>query len=217
MGAIPNPEFDADDWDDFTDDGSARKLISWLEAHGPAEWHGVVESWNWDWGDVIPAWVAYQDDCDGATAQIIYWCSNGVWPFVVEGLPNNPADPANWEDGYKLARFVADRWGAGSFKGRKFYYDYETFVEDYREHREFLSALPDPDAFPYKAPKPFQPNDGALVVDSAFFVEGYPIDLLIRFEPQAAQTYRNYYRKMHAALVDEISRSGRKLAKKLWD
>jgi hypothetical protein len=67
------------------DDGdglAGQRMIGWLGARTPADWHFVASKLNWDcWQDVID-WILGQKSCDKATAAMMFRLSEPQLPAV---------------------------------------------------------------------------------------------------------------------------------------
>lgn len=92
---------------------SHRILIKWLKAHGPDDWHQVVQSYNWDCGLEPLAWIAEQPKCDKATAQCLINLSNPDGYFGLKGYPPLNKDPGAE---YWFVLPIIERWNADFYK-----------------------------------------------------------------------------------------------------
>ncbi len=188
--------YNVDDWDQGLSRRDYDQLMPWLQAHGPDEWHGCAASWNYDSGDATMAWICMQPDCDMATAQDVYWKCNGDAHFETDRILTTD-DPGVFDPGFKLARFIAQRWSAGGYTRAKIRRQkrdfafiesmYSGYQKDLRNYNSWY--------LPWRAPRPVQPING-YQIDENFFVEGIPVILGLYPSYDEAQQREWYLRAL---------------------
>lgn len=190
--------------------------IKWLSQHGPDEWHALIEAWNWDLGEYVPAWIASQSECDAATALIIYWRANGAAHFDHMHILTSD-NPDDFDPGFKLARMIARRFEQGGYPRREVWYDHVSIGDDFKFYERALKKFPDLEALPFMAPPPFEPPRGARDVDVAYFYagEGIPLAILKSEHPDRSGAYQYDYEKLFKSREEGLKKSGRRVTKKL--
>jgi hypothetical protein len=153
-----------------------RTLVTWLEAHGPDDWHQVAIDWNWDAGLDVLAWIAAQADCDRATAQHLI-LNGGVDYFV--GFATRDAlmaDAPYNVDPYDLLVPTIERWNAGFYVRSEIATDApETLALKERDYR-LAEAARAGAALPWQLDgSVFRPLAGRVF--SYRYAEGWPPDV----------------------------------------
>jgi hypothetical protein len=103
--------------DDELDGLAVPRMIDYLRARTPEDWHFVCDKLNWDSSVPVIQWILDQQNCDKATAAMMFWrCS----PDYYLGFPNRDAVAADPNarfnlDNFDFAMKLVDRWNSGYY------------------------------------------------------------------------------------------------------
>jgi len=158
-------------------------IIEWLGRQGPAEWHGLAETWGWGDGVEAPLrWIIQQPDCDRGTAATIFWLSE-------------PSYYLNQGDDYEhptksMALEIIERWRAGLYKSGKF-----DFGGDYMdEHRDgWIKKFDIPESLA-------DPIEGTEAFPA--FINGLPVEIDIAWYNGLGKEPPDWFLDRHGLLWD---------------
>jgi hypothetical protein len=158
-------------------------IIKWLAAQGPAEWHGVAETWGWGDGVEAPLrWIIQQPDCDRATAATIFWLSEPSYYLAYEGDYEHPIKIMDLE--------IIERWRAGLYKSSRF-----DFGGDYMdEHRDgWVKKFDIPESLA-------DPIEGTEAFPG--FEKGFPIEIDVAWYNAMGKEPPDWFLERHDLLWD---------------
>jgi hypothetical protein len=100
---------------DDIDGRAGERMIAWLRARTPDDWHFVGNYLNWDSSMEVVDWILNQSDCEKATAAMMFWrCS----PDYYLQYPNREAVAAQASynvQGFDFASELVSRWNGGFY------------------------------------------------------------------------------------------------------
>lgn len=93
----------------------ARRLLE----SGPDAWHEAADNWNWGYGVEPLVWIVSQDQCDKATALLIFHL--GEPHFYADELAAGKDFAGNAT--YALLQGIRDRWTSGFYRRSEIAFD----------------------------------------------------------------------------------------------
>jgi len=132
----------AENWNELIDDWARKTLIwgkpapladyvEWLKAGDPDRWHYAASNWNWDYGFAPLWWIVTRNECDAATALLIFHLTEQSYAW-----------PEDSEE-HLLLQFIRNRWMSGGYDRSEIAYDYPYKNEETPDELS-LQAVPAP-------------------------------------------------------------------------
>lgn len=124
------------------------QILSWLETHGPREWHMLACAYNWDNGIEPLRWIADRNECAAETALRIFILAE---PFSAEHISALRSDCEVWREKknlgvwcdmaryhcqvFKLLEFISERWEGVGYRWMGF----QLSVDDENTLRDWIA------------------------------------------------------------------------------
>ena len=94
-------------------DDRYQQLVDWLKARQPDDWHRVALSWNWDNPTDILMWIAAQQSCDRATAQMMFHQASP--DHLLTFSSSELARASGYAHTHELCTLIARNWNAAHY------------------------------------------------------------------------------------------------------
>ncbi|WP_336976912.1 DUF4274 domain-containing protein [Altererythrobacter fulvus] len=118
------------------EESEGATFLTWLrEESTPADWHHIAHCANWDFVEPVALqWIASREDCDLATALILFWKASPEY-FLKAGrdrmVLNGSGDPNSRSDTlehFDMIEYIRERWENGGYKRSEFSFDYDNDI-----------------------------------------------------------------------------------------
>jgi Domain of unknown function (DUF4274) len=119
-------------------------MYNYLSRQNPETWYWYARSWNWNNGTWLLNWIVQQENCNRATAQLIFWLGDpeqflplkerqNALTLVMLGhntaLNTAPYGPEDWNKSiegnrevYELLSLILHNWKNGKYGSRSIYF-----------------------------------------------------------------------------------------------
>jgi hypothetical protein len=113
---------------DYLEKRRSEMLMAWLKQATPDEWHQVASGWIWGSGEDALRWIVGQEQCDKATALLIFWRGepNYYWEAASDRGAREAAGALVARDAYDMLVQIVIRWKSAGFACAELHYDPKT-------------------------------------------------------------------------------------------